>query len=464
VGFLTRIDNGLHAFKSAFTANKSFNEDFIGPNYARLEDGTHSYNYETERFGILGLFGLGSPFEKPVQNLKYYYKKTLFLQDCVNFYADFASQVVIKEVNEQGEEVKNSEYVKLLSNPNGFQNQVDFIKEMVVNVLTTGASFQYGNFFKNGNLKISPQLFNLEFNNLSFPKIENRYVLTRKDIQDLTIKEHIANGKTRPVKMYELAFFYDTIPHNGFGQDEYNAADFYKPMSRVFSQVDSIKTLMNTQSSMAFMSGHNVNKLVSKPKTTNGELKALPADQKLDAETKLNGRGRYGITRGKDGDIAVVNEELTVSDLTRNVSKMQMIEMQTNAKENVRNCFLIPQDFFGNSTYENKQWSESRFILGQVKTITDNWLNELTHKTPGYFQVRGTKLIGTYDHIGSVAETVRRLDIQESLLKNRAFQSKATGLTTMIKAYEQMILVDPALTWEKFTEDNGFSKFLKEGI
>lgn len=467
MGFLTRIDNGFQAFKSAYSGaddNKSLPDDFMGLNYARLEDGTHSYNYETERFGILGLFGLGSPFERPVQNLKYYYKKTLFLQDCINFYADFASQVVIKEVDQQGEEVKDSQYVKFLSNPNGFQNRVDFIKEMVVNVLTTGASFQYGNFFNTGNLNISPQLFNIDFNNLSFPKIENRYVLTRKDIKNLTIKEHIANGKTRPIKMSDLAFFYDTIPHNGFGQEEYNAADFYKPMSRIFSQVDSIKTLMNTQSTMAHISGHNVNKLVSRPKTTSGELKPLPGDQKLDAEKKLNGRGQYGLTGGKYGDIVVINEELTVSDLTREVSKMQMIEMQTNAKDNVMNCFLIPKDFFGGSTYENKQWAESRFILGQVATITDNWLNELTHKTPGYFEARGTRLIGTYDHMGAVAETLRKLDIQETLYKNRAFQSKSTALSTMIKAFDQMREITPGITWEKFTEDNGFKKFLNEEV
>ncbi|MEN5308754.1 phage portal protein [Chryseobacterium cucumeris] len=459
MGLLTKIDNGIQAFKSAFSGDGD--DDLLGLKYARLENGSHSYNYETERFGLLGLLGLGSPFEKPIENLKYYYTKTLFLQDCINFYADFASQVVIKEVDERGEEVKNSEYVRFLSNPNGFQNQVDFIKEMVINLLATGASFQYGNFFKNGNLKISPQLYNLDFNNLSFPKIENRYALSRKDIQELPIKEHIANGKTRPLKMYELAFFYDTIPYNGFGKNEYNASDFYKPMSRVFSQIDSIRTLMNTQSSMSHMSGHNVNKLISKSTSPGEKLKALPGDQKYDIEQKLNGFGRYGMKRGKAGDIIATNETLTVSDLTRDGRKMQMIEMQSNAKDNVRNCFLIPQDFFGDSTYENKQWSESRFILGQVKTITDNWLNELTHKSPGYFEARKTKLIGTYDHIGSVAETVKRLENEKLLSENKAFQAKTEALISMMVAFEQMKLIIPGITWDEFCNDNDFNKFLK---
>ncbi|WP_347216681.1 phage portal protein [Chryseobacterium sp.] len=455
MGILTRIDNGFQAFKSAFSNNA------VAPYYARLDNGDHSYNYETQRFGILGFLGLGEAFEKPIENLKYYYNKTLFLQDCINYYADFASQVVIKEVDENGDEVKNSEYVKFLSNPNGFQNKVDFIKEMVINVLTSGASFQYGNFFKNGNLRVSPQLYNLDFNNLSFPKIENRYTLKRSDIQDLTIKEHLANGKVRPIKMHELAFYYDTIPHNGFGEKEYDAAAFYKPMSRIFSQIDSIRTLINTQSSMAYMSGRNVNKLISKGSSGGSGLKDLPSDQKNDIEHKLNGFGKYGMKQGKAGDIIATNETLTVSDLTRDSRKMQMIEMQTNAKDNLRNCFLIPQDFFGDSTYENKQWSESRFILGQVKTITDNWLNELTHKTPGYFEARKTKLVGTYEHMGAVAETIRKLDNEEVLSENKAFQARSEALISMMTAYDQMKLIKDGITWEQFTKDNSFDQFLK---
>lgn len=455
MGILTRIDKGFQAFKTAFSSND------VPPFYSRLENGDHTYNFETERFGLLGLLGFGDAFEKPIQNLKYYYKKTLFLQDCINLYADFASQVMIKEVDKNGKEIENSDYVKLLYNPNGFQNKVDFIKEMVINVLTSGASFQSGNFFKNGNLRINPQLYNLDFFNLSFPKVENRYLLKRTDIQELNFKEHLANGKVRALKMYELAFFYDTIPHNGFGEKGYDAESFYKPMSRIFSQIDSIQTLMFSQSAMVHMSGRNGIKLISKAPSSGEKYKALPGDQKDDIERKINGFGRYGITRGKRGGLIATNESVTVGDLTSDGRKMQLIEMQENAKDNIRNCFLIPKDFFGDSTYENKQWSEARFILGQVKTITDNWLNELTHKTPSYFEARGTKLIGTYDHIGSVAETIRKLENDEILNENKAFQVRSEALTSMMMAYDQMLKIKPGITWEQFTKENSFDQFLK---
>lgn len=447
MGFLTRLDNGLHAFKSAFGSSE------VPPYYARLDDGTHSYNYETTQFGLLGLLGLGSSFYKAKENLKYYYKRTMFVQDCINLYADFASQVRIQEVDAKGNEIENSEYVKFLQHPNAFQNGTDFIKEMVINNLSCGAVFQYGNFFKNGNLRVSPQLFNLDFCNLAFPEVKDRYSMSRKDIQELVIKESLADSKVRSMKLYELAYFYDTIPNNGFGDDKYDAAGFFKPMARMFSVLSSINTLLNTQSAMSYMAGNNVNFILSKKPLSSGSIAPLSSDQKDDVERKVNGRGKYGTRSDKAGDTIATNEALDVLNLTRDNRKMQMIEMQENAKENVRNCFLIPKDFFGDSTYENKQFSEARFILGQVKTITDNWLKELTNKTPGYFEVRGTKLIGTYDHLPSIAETKDKLE-------NEGFLARATALEKAISVYGSMAAIKPEMSWEEFLRVNQFNDHL----
>ncbi len=83
MGFLTNLDNGISAFKSAFAS---------GVTYARLSEGTHSYNYETERMGMFSALGFGQTYFSPKENAKNYYKDTLFLASCINLYADFASQ------------------------------------------------------------------------------------------------------------------------------------------------------------------------------------------------------------------------------------------------------------------------------------------------------------------------------------------------------------------------------------
>lgn len=450
MGILTKIDNAIIAFKS---------ELFSGsvPYYERYSNGDHYYTHDTEINGLLSMFGIGDRYDKAKENLKCYYRDVFYLQDCINLYADFASQVKIQEVDDKGNEVRNSEYVNLLQEPNAFQNGKEFIKEMVINVLTTGGSFQYGNYFKNGKLRTNAQLFNLDFNCLSFPKIKNRYLLSRKDVEELRVKETLADSETRWFKMHELAFFYDTIPHNGLGSDKgkYNADNYLKPMSRLFALATSLNTLINSQSSMSYTSGHNVNKALSKKAGSGSGLSALPYDQKNDIERKINGHGKYGMKHGKAGDIFYANEELALLDLTRDGRKMQLIENQENAKDNVRNTFLIPMDFFGESTYENKQMSEARFILGQVKTITDNWLSELTNKSPGIFKEKGHRLVGTYNHLTSVSETKRKLE-------NEGLSKRAEAMVQLVEAYRQMKeSVNPSLEYEDFLIANQFTDYLK---
>lgn len=446
MGVLTKLDNGIQAFKSVFNSETP-------PLYARLNDGTHTYNYETERFGLLGLLGMGQEYGRPKENLKYYYKNTLFLQDCINLYADFASQVNIMEVDEEGNEIENSEFVKLLNNPNPYQNRTEFIKEMVINCLSTGSVWQWGNFFKNGNLRVNPLLYNLEYNNLSFPKVKDRYALKRTDINDLTIKEHLDSSvKPRNLNLSELAFFYDTISNGGFGDKGYDAESYFKPISRLFSIMSSINTLINAQSSMEYMAGNNVNSILSRNSSTG--LAPLDGDQKSDIETKVSGRGQYGTKMGKSGDIIATNEDLKLLNVTRDNRKMQMIEMKESAKDDIRNNLLIPKDFFGDSTYENKQFSEARFILGQVKTITDNWLNALENKSPLYFESRKTRLVGLYDHIPSVSET-------KNVNENKGFNDRAMALNTALNTFGTFKeITGQSITWEEFCRKNQFNEYL----
>nr|DAK94751.1 MAG TPA: portal protein [Caudoviricetes sp.] len=401
--------------------------------------------------GVLSFLGIGKTYFSPKEDYKAYYIDGTFLSDCINLYADFASQVRIQEVDDKGEAVDNSEYLKFLNEPNEFQNQTDFIKEMVVNLLTTGMSIQYGNFFKNGNLRASPSLYNLEFNNIKFPEIKDPYTLTRDKIKTLKVVETLADGVQRTRELHELAFFYDTIARKNYRGD--GAKNMYfNPISRISSILYSIQTILNSEDMMCFLTSNPVNSIISR-KATGAGIAPLSGDQKNDIESKLNGRGRYGAGMGKAGDVIATNETLERLDLTRDNKKQQTIEMQENAKENIRNRYLIPKDFFGGSTYENQQFAEAKFILGNVKTITDNWLQELTNKSPKYFKERGTRLIGTYDHLPSVIAI-------KTKLKNEGFKFKAEALVSLLGAFEKAQELGISNDFEQFVKERGFEDFI----
>lgn len=440
--FFSRLNTGLQAFKNAFS-NTAF---------ARLDDGSFSYNYETERYGLFSFAGGGTPYFSPKQNLKLYYKNIFFLQCCVNFYTDFASQVRINEVDEHGDIVENSDFVSFLKNPNPWQNQTDFIKEMVVNLLTTGASIQSGNFFETGDLRPNSTIYNLDFHNLKFQMVKDPYILSREDIKNLSVIETLNNGQTKKRKLSELAFFFDNVSDKSAESNIVENNLYFNPTSRLFNLLKSLHIIENSEDTMCFLTSNPVNSIISKEDKA-GTLPPLDQHQKNDIEKKLNGKGKYGAGTHKAGDIIATNENLKRLDLSRDNKKAMIIEMQQNAKQNVREAFLIPKDFFEGSTYENQQFAEARFILGNVKTITDNWLNELQNKTPIYFQKRKTKLVGSYDHLPSVIAI-------KSELKNKGFKLKSEGLNTLLDNFQKAKDLDIETDFVKFANDYGFGDFI----
>ncbi|AZB01284.1 phage portal protein [Chryseobacterium joostei] len=439
MGLLRTVDNAIKSWgKSIFSS------------YERLNDGTHAYHFEREDF--LSYLGIGNPYYTPCENLKSYYFECFFLADCIDIYVDTCNRVRIMEVDSKGNEVVGSEYVSFLNEPNGLQNISEFISEMVINTLTTGMSIQYGNFFKNGNLKSGAQLFNVDFNRLSLPRVKNPYLLTNKAIGELVVKEKLEGVEERLLSLYELAYFYDRVPKHGFAEKGFNSKNFFNPTSRIFPLISNLHTLIAAQETMAYLSTSPVNSVLTKEKSDHAPT---ADDQKADAETKLSGRGKYGAGRGKIGDIIVTNLPYKKLDLTRDNKKLQNVEMQINSKDNIRTRFSIPKDYFGDSTYENKQTSEARFTLGPAKTITDNFLNTLTNKSPEYFKRKGTRLIGSYDHVEAVIETTKKE-------KNDGLKSRVEAISGCLDAFEKYKLVFPGISYDQFLIKNQLTDFFKQ--
>lgn len=439
MGVLTKLDNAIHA------AVKSWGRT----SYERLDDGTNAYHFEPAN--LMSWLGLGTPYYTPYENLKAYYFNCFFLADCIDVYVDTCNRVRLMEVDSKGNEVQNSEYVAFLQEPNGLQNQSEFISEMVINALTSGISPSYGNFFKNGNLRSDAQLYNVDFNRLALPRIKNPYLLTRKAIAELKVKEILEGRETRELQLSDFVYFYDRIPQRGYAENGFNSRNFFNPTSRIFPLMSNLHTLMSSQETMSYLSDSPVNAVLSKEKSDHAPT---ADDQKEDAEKKLSGRGKYGAKGGKS-DFILTNLSYNKLDLTRDNRKLQNIEMQNNAKENVRTRFSIPKDYFGDSTYENKQMAEARFTLGPAKTITDNFCNSLTNKSPEYFKKRGTRLIGSYEHVEAVVETTKKL-------KNEGLLKRVQSISACIDAYERYKAVYPDAPYDQFLINNQLTEFFKQ--
>ena len=406
--------------------------------YKGLDDGTFyrdmSGNYVYNDMQLLK----GSLF-KEKDNMKEYYFKVPFLADCINMYADFASQVQIYEEDENGNIFEDTEFINFLKNPNPFQDFQTYIKEAVINTITSGMFINYGTFFERGDLMLDSHIYNLDLANLSLPKVKNSYLLREKDVSKLPIVENLPDGEQRKYTLEQLAMFYD------LGNKAYSGNnDFLNPISRLKSIEVSIQNIIKTEETINFLSGNKAFGLLTKK---GGLLTPLDEKQKKQIEDKINFK-RKGILTS--------NDEMAYLSLLIDAKKLQLIEFQNNSKENIRTALLIPRDLLDatsgdskGSTYENQQFAESRFINGNVKGYTDQILNALQQKAYKYFERRGTKLKGSYEHMPSQIAINAKLG-------NEALNNKLNALKSFFEAYQSGLQNGIKIDAKQFLYENGF--------
>lgn len=372
-------------------------------------------------------------------NLKDYYFKVPFLADCVNIYADFASQVQVYEEDSGGNIIEDSPFIEMLKKPNPFQDFQSYIKEAVINTITTGIFINYGTFFERGDLKADSQIYNLELSNLTFPQLRNSYLFREKDISKLRVRESLPTGEQRDYFMSELGFFYD-LGNKGNLDDK----SFFNPISRLKSAEVSIQNIIKTEETINYLAGNKVFGVLSKK---GNSLVPLGAKEKENIEQKIN---------FKKKGIVATNEDLQYLSLLIDSKKLQLVEFQNQSKENLRSVLNIPRDILDassgdskGSTYENQQFAESRFINGNVKGYTDQILGVLQQKAYRYFEQRGTTLKGSYEHMPS------QVAINEKL-GNEALNNKLTALDKFFTAYRNGLENGLKIDAKQFLLEHGF--------
>lgn len=372
-------------------------------------------------------------------NLKDYYFKVPFLADCVNIYADFASQVQVYEEDSEGNIIEDSPFLEMLKKPNPFQDFQSYIKEAVINTITTGIFINYGTFFEKEDLKADSQIYNLELSNLTFPQLRNSYLLREKDISKLRVRESLPTGEQRDYFMSELGFFYD-LGNKGNLDDK----SFFNPISRLKSVEVSIQNIIKTEETINYLAGNKVFGVLSKK---GNSLVPLGAKEKENIEQKVN---------FKKKGIVATNEDLQYLSILIDSKKLQLVEFQNQAKENLRSVLNIPRDILDassgdtkGSTFENQQFAESRFINGNVKGYTDQILGVLQQKAYKYFEQRGTTLKGSYEHMPS------QVAINEKL-GNEALNNKLTALDKFFTAYRNGLENGLKIDAKQFLLEHGF--------
>lgn len=332
-------------------------------------------------------------------------------------------------------EIENDPFTKLISNPNPFQSQQDFIKQhfwfkgLGNNVVRTIKIRDNGKAKDINNVKYLNNLVPTCINWKEINKI-NKMVMSDKDYTSLMDKEieYMIGDNRYPIKVADLEFFYDVS--NGMTNNS-----LFRSKSRIDSLLPSLENIKQAQISK------NINiQFSSKFIATNkgqaaagGYSRPLETDQKNEIERAMSSNG-----------IMATNADVDIKSLANNFNQLKYDDGINADAMKVFSAYGINPDvlnwYFNKSTYDNKNQGLLDWLQNSIQVEADDWANTWTNAF-GY-QEQGKKIQMTFNHLPIMkAIEVERIEfikkkseILESLVRSGAtFESamKMLGITDL---------------------------------
>ena len=326
------------------------------------------------------------------------------LTTAILFLSKIYSQVEFYiEDKETKEKIYNHELLSLLSEPNEYQNQDDFLNTVVFAKIANGSAVIYK---KKPTGFSTDSIYILDYNLIDFgDDFKTRLSFKGSDILEHTIT-YDANGVNLKIQIKDLVFIND-LP-NGL-----NAGNMYD----VGNRIDGIRdTLINTIDSI-----HAKNVILQTNGrdliTNSGGKDGFPliGDEKTHVESLAN--NKYGLGRGRLRTI-ITNADLTWKSMHIALRDLGFDESIKTDAAIVFSALQIPKDILSlegqKIKYDNFRQSMISFLQNQVQSDIDYLCRKLSI---GFELDKRYALRGNFNH----------LPIMQFILKEKFEGIKAMG-------------------------------------
>lgn len=371
---------------------------FTGSNLIRVERnrlGQFSYSFFD-----------GSDFVNSTEYLRLSLENPV-LMTIIAFRSSLYSKMRITHVDQNGKEVQNSPYLKLLSTPNYFQSQEDFLFQQMWFLSANGTNNIYQNkpFSKSAPLGIY-NLIPSQINYNNTHKI-NKFLWKKEDQKAFSEREieYTLDNTTYKIKIGDLIPLYDLangLTNNSFIQSPSRVKGITRPLENIEQNLKSKHK--NLQMSAKYFVKNN----------SDGNEGVIQDGDRTAIERVL---GRK--------DIIITNQAKI--DAGHLLSDMKRLYLDEQYAEDFLKCLLafdmnknVINPFSKDSTFENQSQGLISYVQNSIQTTADNTMNSLSQQW-GLFEV-GHKLIASFDH----------LPIMQSVINDKVNSFKALQETIKI--------------------------------
>ena len=200
--------------------------------------------------------------------------ENIVLMTIVSLRSSLYSQMEIKHVNSEGVEVKNSDILKLLSSPNYFQSQEDWLYQQMWFLSVAGTNFIYQRkAFAN---ELPKAIYNLIPSDIDLNNAHkvNKFIVTQKDFKAFGERKikYTLDDTVYDLALSELIPLYDLsngLSNNSFFQSPSRVKGIVKVLNNIDENLKSKNVNLNMSS-----------KYIGKNSGTGNESQLQPDDRK----------------------------------------------------------------------------------------------------------------------------------------------------------------------------------------
>lgn len=292
------------------------------------------------------------------------------------------SQMKIMHVNSKGEEVENSEYIKLLKKPNYFQSQEDFFFQEMFFKSATGTALTY----QVDALKQPKALYNLIPSCINYNETEKikKFITTDIDFKALGKKGIIykLDGETWYLPLEKLIPSYDLA--NGLVENSFmRSPSRLQALSRTIENIDEA------------LKSKNVNLKMSQKYLVSSDGDGTSAHIQPDDRTDIT--NKIGMQ-----SVMLSNIKMDAKHLVSDMKRLYLDEQMNNDALTCIIAFGMNRDVInyftnGASTYDNSEKGMQNYIQNGIQSDADDRMSSLSLQW-GLID-KGEKLVATYDHL-----------------------------------------------------------------
>ena len=317
------------------------------------------------------------------------------------------SQMKITHYNANGEEIKNSPYIKLFKQPNYFQSQEDFFFQQMWFLSATGNNLTY-------NVKALNEvkaMYNLLPSAIDLNKTNkiNKLIVTDADFKAYGEKfiKYTIEDKVWDYKIKDLIPFYDLT--NGLTECSFmSSPSRVKGISKILENIDENLLSKNVNLKMT-------QKYLASNKSTGNEAQIQDNDRK-DIFSKISQKA-----------LMITNASMDVKHL---VSDMKRLYLDEQFADDANKCLLafdmnknVLNYFSKDSTFENQNQGIISWIQNSIQNSADNTMNSFSSSL-GLID-KGEYLKASYDHLPIMGAVLNE--------KITSFGNYQNGLKTAIE-------------------------------